>query len=86
MMKKYDQLYEKMATSRNIDNMRLFGKVGRESMALLIKNMPDRAQELIEKLCAINWDNYLTEREAEAIVSKMDPQRPWPRDQWRVVM
>ena len=34
MMKKYDQLYEKMATSGKIENMRLFGKVGRESMYL----------------------------------------------------
>ena len=86
MMKKYDQLYEKMATSGKIENMRLFGKVGRESMALLAKNMPEKAQELIDKLCAINWDNYLTEREAETITSKMDPGKPWPRDQWLTVM
>ena len=86
MMKKYDQLYEKMATSGKIEYMKLFGKVGRESMMLLAKNMPERAQELIEKLCSINWDNYLTEREAEAIVLKMDPQRPWSREQWRSAM
>lgn len=86
MMKKYDRLYEKMATSAKIENMRLFGKVGREAMVLIVKNMPEKAEELIDKLCAINWDNYLTEREAEAITSKMDPQRPWPREQWLSVM
>ena len=86
MMRKYDQLYEKMAVSGNIENMRLFGKVGREAMALLAKDMPDKAQELIGKLCAVNWDNYLTEREAEVITAKMEPQRPWPREQWRTVM
>lgn len=86
IMKKHDHLYEKMATSGNVDNMKLFGKVGREAMLLLAEKMPDKAQELIDKLCAINWNNYLTEREAEAITSKMDPQRPWTRDQWRVVM
>lgn len=85
-MRKYDRLYEKMAASGKIENMRLFGKIGRESMVLLTEKMPDKAQELIDKLCAINWDNYLTEREAEAIASKMDPQKPWPREQWRTVM
>lgn len=86
MMKKYDQLYDKMATSNKIENMKLFGKVGRESMMLLAKNMPERAQELIDKLCSISWDNYLTEKEAEAITSKMNPQRPWSREQWRTAM
>ena len=86
MMKKYDRLYEKMATSTNIENMKAFGKVGREAMSLLAKNMPDKAQELIDKLCAIEWNNYLTEREAEEITSKMNPQRPWPREQWKTVL
>lgn len=86
LMKKYDQLYDKMATSAKIENMKLFGKVGREAMLILAKNMPEKAQELIDKLCAVNWNNYLTEREAETITSNMVPQRPWPRDQWRVVM
>ena len=86
MMKKYDQLYEKMATSAKISNMRLFGKVGRESMLLLVKNMPEKAQELIEMLCAVNWNNYLTPKEAESIVDRMEPTRPWSREQWRNVM
>lgn len=86
IMKKYDHLYEKMATSNNIENMKLFGKVGREAMVQLAKHAPEKAQELVEELCAINWDNYLTEREAEKIVSNMVPQRPWPKEQWRVVM
>lgn len=85
MIKEYDQQFEKMATSGKIENMKLFGKVGRESMMLLIKNMPDKAHELIGKLCSMNWYNYLTEREAEAITSKMDPQRPWSIDQWQII-
>lgn len=86
IMRKYDQLYDKMATSWKIDNMKLFGKVGRESMVLLAKNMPDKAQELLDKLCAINWDNYLTEHEAETITLKMEPQRPWTKEQWKAVL
>jgi hypothetical protein len=86
IMKKYDQQYDKMATSDNIENMKLFGRIGREAMVLLARNVPEKAQELTEKLCAMNWNNYLTEREAEAITEKMVPQRPWPRDQWRAVM
>ena len=86
MMKKYDKLYDKMATSGKIDNMRLFGKVGREAMLLVVKNMPERATELIEKLESINWNNYLTEKESEAVTTKMDPQRPWSKDQWLMAM
>lgn len=86
MMKKYDRLYERMATSGKIENMKLFGKVEREAMLLLAKNIPDKAQELIERLCAVEWDNYLTEREAEEITSKMEPQRPWPREQWKTML
>ena len=86
IMQKYDQLYAKMATSTNIHHMKLFGKVGRESMELIAKQMPARAEELLEQLCVVNWNNYLTPKEAESIVDRMEPTRPWPRDQWRAVM
>ena len=86
LLEKYDQLYDKMATSNKIENMRLFGKVGREAMVLLVKNMPDKANDLIDKLCAVKWDNDLTEREAEEITLKMVPQRPWSKEQWKSVM
>ena len=85
-MKRYDQLYEKMATSGKIENMRLFGRAGRESMFLLVKNMPERAMELMEKLESINWDNYLTRKEAEKIVEGMKPEAPWSREQWQTAM
>ena len=86
IMSKYDQLYSKMATSKNVEKMKLFGKVGRQAMEFIARQMPQKAEELVEQLCAINWNNYLTISEAEEIVSKMNPVRPWPRDQWRMVM
>ena len=85
-MKKYDQLYTKMAASTNINDMKLFGKVGRETMEFVARQTPAKAEEFLEHLDAVNWDNYLTPKEAESIVDKMVPTRPWPRDQWRVVM
>lgn len=85
-MQKYDQLYAKMAASTNINNMKLFGKVGRESMEIIARQMPAKAEELLEQLCAVNWNNYLTPKEAESIVDRMEPTRPWSKEQWRNVM
>ena len=81
MMEKFDKLYQKMAVSDKVEDMKLFGKVMREAVRELVSVRPEIADELIEELCAINWKNYLTRREAEEIVSKMEPEAKWSRDQ-----
>lgn len=73
-IKKFDELYAKMSASTNVDDMKLFGKVMREAILFLSERVPEKAEELIDKLCAIKWKNYLTKREADEIVSKMAPQ------------
>jgi hypothetical protein len=86
MSQKYRELYERMAGSKNPENMKLFGRVMSEMMAWLIFNKPDMAQEWIEKLEAVKWNNYLTPKEADKIVVGMEPKAPWTRDQWRQAM
>ena len=86
MKKKFLELYQYMATSENVTYMRAFGNVHKEMMDWMIANKPDLAQEWIEKLCSIKWKNYLTQKEAEKIVSDMDPKAPWSREQWKNVM
>jgi len=46
------------------------------------------ASEMLKTMSAFDLrrDNYLTPKEAEAIVSKMFPKAPWTRDQWRDAM
>lgn len=48
-----------------------------------IESHPQRAEELLEILEAVNWNNYLTEKEADQIVSKMSPAPRWSRQQWK---
>jgi len=77
IIQKYDSLYKKMASSQNVEDMHLFGGVLRDAMEWLARNKSDKAEEYIERLCAINWDNYLTRSEAEKIIQGMEPSAPW---------
>lgn len=86
MKDKYMALYEYMANSRKPENMMAFGKVMTDMMHYLIKNKPDVADEMIQKLESIKWKNYLTSKEADTILSKMEPQAPWSYEQWKQVM
>ena len=44
------------------------------------------AEAWLEELECTAWNNYLTVKEAEKITDAMVPKRPWPRDQWRMMM
>ena len=83
---KYDGLYDYMASSRNPDNMKLFGRVMTQMMNDMIQSNPSRAEDFIDRLESIKWKNYLTPKEAEAIVSNMNPKAPWSREQWASAM
>ena len=82
----YNDLYGYMAKSQDPANMKAFGKVMTEMYMWYADNKPEAANEWLEKLSAIKWNNYLTPKEAEKIVSEMDPKAPWSRDQWRAAM
>lgn len=75
-----------MAQSQNPKNMKVFGNVMTEMMDVMIQKMPTEAEEMVDKLEAIKWRQYLTPREAETIVSKMDPKGPWSREAWKNTM
>ena len=86
MKKEYLALYEKMADSNEVNNMHVFGEVHKEMMEWMIHNRPSEAQEWIEKLSSIGVKNVLTQREAEKIVSDMNPRGPFSFDVWRQSM
>lgn len=86
LKERYVGLYDYMAGSKDPKNMMAFGKVMTEMMDYLIENKPDVAEEMIDKLEAIKWKQYLTQKEAETIVSKMVPKAPWSRDAWMLAM
>ena len=86
MKDRYTGLYDYMAHSQDPKNMKAFGCVMTEMMDWLMANKPEVAEEMIDKLEAIKWHQYLTPKEAEKIVAGMDPKAPWPRDQWKAAM
>ena len=86
MREEFYALYNMMASSNNVAFMHTFGQVHKEMMEWMIANKPNEAQEWLEKLESIKWDNYLTPKEAEKIVVKMMPKAPWSRDVWRQAM
>lgn len=83
IMEKFDKLYAEMAVSSDVEDMKLFGRVMREAMEVLAERMPEKAEGLLEELCAIEWDNYLTQNEAENIVANMEPAPKWSKEQVR---
>jgi hypothetical protein len=86
MRNEFYSLYDMMANSNKVENMRTFGNVHKEMMDWFIANKPELAQEWLEKLQSIKWKNYLTPKEAQKIVDGMNPSAPWTRDQWRASM
>lgn len=82
----YDMLYDYMAASRDPKNMKVFGRVMTEMLDYLAKNKPDVAEEMVQKLEAIRWKQYLTPKEAQAIVDEMQPAAPWKREEWDKAM
>lgn len=79
---KYKELYDLMAVSGKTEYMMLFGSVLNEIMYWLIDNKTEAAAELIDRLSAIEWCNFLTQKEAENIVNSMKPNAPWTRQVW----
>ena len=86
MKKEFSALYDMMARSEKVEYMHTFGMVHKEMMEWFIQNKPELAQEWLDKLESIRWKNYLTPKEAEKIVAKMNPQAPWSKEQWKQAM
>lgn len=82
----YNDLYGYMASSKDPNNMKAFGRVMTEMYMWYVDNKPEAASEWLDKLSAIKWKNYLTPKEAEKIVSEMEPKAPWTKEQWKAAM
>jgi len=82
LKKKFDELYSHIISSRDTGKMKMLGWVMRAMMDQMIEAHPQLAEEYINVLESVRWDNYLTEREAETIVKAMSPAPKWTRQQW----
>lgn len=80
-IKRFDELYAKMSQSTNVEDMKVFGKVMREAIKFIAENAPAKSEEMIEKLEAINYKNFLTKKEADEIIASMEPAPEWTIEQ-----
>lgn len=79
---KFEALYNTMATSNEPKYMNVFGETMKAMLDDMIAVKPELAQEYVEKLEAIEWNNYLTKKEAMEIVEGMSPIRFWNAETW----
>ena len=85
-MEKYHGLYDYMAQSGKPENMKAFGVVMTAMMEDMAQSNPAKAEEYVNRLEAVKWNNYLTPTEADKIIAGMEPKAPWTREQWRAAM
>ena len=81
MHKKFHELYGMIVDSNDREKMSVLGSVTKSMMMWMIENRPEQAEEYLEELCAIKWNNYLTKKEAEEVVLNMEPKPKWTKEQ-----
>lgn len=71
-MKRYEELYEMMATSKDPMKMQTFGRAEQWAFHKIAESNPSMAQMWLDRLEPVMWNNFLSKREAEEIVSKFE--------------
>ena len=65
LKEKFDELYSTILSSRDERKMKILGCMTKKIMYQTIESHPQKAEELLEILEAVNWNNYLTAKEAD---------------------
>lgn len=71
IIRRYDELYEDMATAKDPKKMMIFGDAEKWIFHEIAKAHPELAEKWLSKLEAGKWNNYLSESEAEHIANKI---------------
>lgn len=82
----FEVLYNVMVGSNEPKYMHIFGETMKSMMSNIIALKPELACEYVNKLCSIEWDNYLTKKEAMSIVGEMNPSGGWDCTEWEKMM
>lgn len=74
LIKRYDELYEDMATAKDPKKMMIFGEAEKWMFHAVAEKHPELAEKWLSKLEAGKWHNYLSKAEADEIVGKLQNQ------------
>lgn len=85
MIDRYEELYAKMKSSKDVKNMKAFGEAMSWTFRELTKVHPDIAEKFISHIECIEWANYLSQDEAKNIGMRIVNQDGtkefhWPHD------
>ena len=72
IIKKYDELYDEMASSKDPRRMMAFGDAEKWIFHHIAEAHPELAEKWVTRLEASKWHNYLSEEEAEEIVEALE--------------
>ena len=68
---RFEYLYDRMKESRNPAYMKIYGDVTSAMFDKLVDKHPDMAEDVVEGLEAILWNNYLSSSQARMIADKI---------------
>lgn len=71
VIKKYDELYDEMASSKDPRRMMAFGNAEKWIFSILAEAHPELAEKWVSRLESYNWNNYLSKKEAEEITARL---------------
>lgn len=85
MMERYEELYNKMKSSKDVRNMKAFGDAMTWFFMELSKTHPEMADKFLSHIECIEWENYLSADEAMNISKRTVNQDGtkgfhWPHD------
>ena len=82
IQERFDCLFEIVKSSKKDSALEIFKTVACEMLDFAYERDPSVVQAWLDDLGAVEWQNYITRKEAEAIVSHMTPKAPWTLEQW----
>lgn len=86
MKEEFRELYDYIIHSNDEEKMHVLGQVTKDMMCKFIDNHPQQAREYLDMLQSVKWNNYLTAKESDAIITEMLPKPLWNRTTWDSVM
>lgn len=72
LIRKYEAYYQEMASSKDPAKMKIFGAAERKMFARVAMALPRVADEWLEMLEPMHWNNFLTRAEADEIATHLE--------------
>lgn len=86
LIKKYDELYNNMAMSKDVKRMRAFGEAEMWAYHQVAEHHPEVAKEWLERIKSNMWNNYLSEEQARELAAKIVNQDGSMGPKWTMDM